>query len=364
MSNVRTLFTPRVLALVLAGVGVVVLVLASLAFIDSPGFAYDFHAYDLAARRIASGEPLYPPGTAGAYSAGAFEGLYLYPPPLAIALVPLTALGPHEAAVAFFFLRIGLLVAACAVLPVRREVRLATFGVACLSLPVLYDLNLGNMSVVVFALSAAIWRLQRRGVAGAFLTAAGAVRPPFVAVGIGWLARGSFRPIVGTAVACLVMVAITLPIVGLSGWQDYVTILRGLGPISTGPHNISLGSTALALGLGETASRLALYAGYATGLAAIGLAARRRDTDVALVVSVTATLLLSPFIHSHYLVLLLLPAALLAERGRWIALGLPLLGWLPDEWLPVVALVALVWPLLPGLPVRIATTASSNAEAG
>lgn len=354
MPNVRTAITPRVLAAVLAGSGAIVLVLASLSFLGSSGFAYDFQAYDLAARRIGVGEPLYPPGTAEAYNAGLFEGLYLYPPPLAIALMPLTALGPHDAAVAFFVLRIALLVAAAAILPVRREVRVATFGVACLSFPVLYDLNLGNMSVVVFALAAAAWRWQESAAGGVAIAAATAVRPPVLVVALGWLLRGALRPVVGVVVGGLVMVVLTLPIVGVSTWQDYVTILRGLGPISTGPHNISLASTALAAGADEAVSRLALYAGYAIALGAIAYSARRRDADVAFVVSVTATLLLSPFIHSHYLVLLLLPAALLADRGRPWALVLPLLGWLPEEWLPLVALGATLLPLVPLRPRRAA----------
>jgi hypothetical protein len=50
----------------------------------------------------------------------------------------------------------------------------------------------------------------------------------------------------------------------------------------------------------------------------------------------------SPFIHPHYLVLLLLPAALLAERGHWWGLLLPLAGWLPDPVLPFVAPITLV----------------------
>ena len=102
MANLRTQLTPLVLASVTAGIGLIVLVLASSSFIGSHGFAYDFQAYDLAARRIAAGEALYPFGTAAAYNAGRFEGLYLYPPPLAIAFVPLTILSPYGAALAFF----------------------------------------------------------------------------------------------------------------------------------------------------------------------------------------------------------------------------------------------------------------------
>jgi hypothetical protein len=68
---------------------------------------------------------------------------------------------------------------------------------------------------------------------------------------------------------------------------------------------------------------------------------------VAFVVTAMATLLTAPFMHPHYLVMLLLPAALLADRGRYWGLALPLLGWLPGDSLPLVALGTLLILLLP-----------------
>ena len=61
-----------------------------------------------------------------------------------------------------------------------------------------------------------------------------------------------------------------------------------------------------------------------------------------------ASLLLAPLIWVHYLVVLALPAALLAARGyRW-AILLPLLGWLPEPALPLVAIAGAYLPLLAG----------------
>jgi len=133
---------------------------------------------------------------------------------------------------------------------------------------------------------------------------------------------------------------LTLPIVGMAGYVDYVTILRGLGDISTGPHNLSLATTLEAIGVGQSVARFAVPVGILFAVAVTVLAARRRDAEVALVAAFTSALLFGPFFHPHYLVGLLLPAALLADRGWWLALGLPLLGWLPGEVLPVVAVVA------------------------
>jgi hypothetical protein len=143
----------------------------------------------------------------------------------------------------------------------------------------------------------------------------------------------------------------SLPIVGLGTYRDYVTILTGLPDISTELHNFSLKSTGLSLGLPAEVAQFGTLAGVLVGLAAIAFAGRRRDADVAFVVTATATVLTAPFLHPHYLVMLLLPAALLADRGRYWGLVLPLLGWLPSELLPLVVLGTVVILLLP-MPAR------------
>ena len=101
MANTRRALT-RLAPVIVGTVGLVILLLAAQSFVASGGFAYDYEAYDLAARRIAAGTPLYPPGLAEAYNSADYAGLYLYPPPLAIALVPMTVLdarsGRHRVA--------------------------------------------------------------------------------------------------------------------------------------------------------------------------------------------------------------------------------------------------------------------------
>jgi len=333
------LLTPRLGAFALGVIGLLVILTALVVLPSSAGFGYDFRAYELAARRLASGVALYPPGTADAYNQGAYADLYLYPPPLAVLLIPITLLGTG-AVTTWFVGRLILLALGCALLPVRREVRIATFGVAMLSFPVLYDLNLGNLSIVLFALSAVVWRWLDRPLGSVALAAILAVRYPFAVVLIGWLARGRPRSVAWVVIWGLVIIGLTLPIVGIAGYVDYVTILRGLGDISTGPHNLGLATTLEAIGVGQSVARFAVPVGIIFAVAVTVLAARRRDAEVALVAAFTSALLFGPFFHPHYLVGLLLPAALLADRGWWLALGLPLLGWLPGEILPVVAVVA------------------------
>jgi hypothetical protein len=357
-----------VLPIVGAALGAILLVAAGLSLVDSRGFAYDFGAYDSAARRVAAGEPLYPADTAVAYSEGRYEGLYLYAPPLAVALTPVALVPARDAAIAWFILRVVLLALGCWVMPVSRTARLSTFAVASVSFPVLFDLNLGNISVVVFALSTVAWRLLDGPVAALVHASLIAIRFPFGAFFVLWLVQRRFRMIVFTIVAGLALILASLPIVGLGAYRDYVTILAGLPDISTGLHNFSLKSTALTVGLPAAIAGFGTIVGFLVGVAAIAYAGLRRDADVAFVVTAMATLLTAPFMHPHYLVMLLLPAALLADRGRYWGLALPLLGWLPGDSLPLVALVTVALLLLPmrgsAQPRRGSREGGARADAG
>jgi hypothetical protein len=331
-----------VAAWVVAGLGGAVLTVALLIFMSSAGWGYDFAAYDAAARRLLAGEPLYLPETAQLYAAGAYEGLYLYPPPLAIALMPLALVPPDAATFIWLALRVAALIVGCAVMPVARWTRLMAFGFACCSFPVLNDLNIGNVSVMAFALTAVAWRWSgspAAAIAHAFLVA---IRIPFVLYFVTWVARADVQRIVATTVAGLILLALSLPIVGVQTYVDYVTIIRDLPDISTGPHNLSLKSTLLDVGASEVVATLVGLIGAVSAAGAAAFAARRRDDSVAIVVTAVATLLVWPFLHPHYLVLLVLPAALLADRGWRIAVLLPLAGWLPGAFLPIVIVTVIV----------------------
>ena len=58
------------------------------------------------------------------------------------------------------------------------------------------------------------------------------------------------------------------------------------------------------------------------------------------------TMVLAPVLWGHYLSLLVVPAAFLAQRGRPWALALPLLAWMPEMVVSVLAIAALWLPFL------------------
>jgi hypothetical protein len=344
---------PVTLALVV--LGAVFLAVASLSFRGAPdpsGWAYDLKAYLAAAERLAHGVSIYPAETlAGPFHPGP-SGLYYYAPPLAVSLLPLT--GSPVAAVAdiWLLLRLSLLVAACWMMPVRPRLRLLGFVVAVFASPVLIDINLGNVSIVLAFLSVAAWRWLDRPIGSLAMAAAISLRPTFGIFLVWWLVRRRWLPLAWALGGGFVLILITLPFVGLAGYADYVSVLRNLGGGSgaTGlSNNADLASTLLRLGAPSVAATAALFGGSVLAIGAT-LFSLRRDAEVSFMVTLGATLLLSPVLWDHYLVSLLLPGAFLAQRGRPWALGLPLLAWLPTPFLPLLAIAATVLPLLAPSP--------------
>lgn len=345
--------------LVIGSIAAIVFLLLILAITrvlyGSAAWAYDFIAYkDAAVRLIQTGSPYQPGWTLnGPFQAGPFD-LYLYSPVPAVLMLPFGYLSTDGGALIFLVIRLAMLVSMCALMPVNRPARLATLAVACVSAPVLQDLNLGNVSLIVTFLAVVAWQFVDRPLASVAIAAAASLRPTMAIFALWWLVRRQWRAVVWTALAGLALVVITLPFVGIAGWTDYVTLLANLTNFEAVYRNFALEALAVRAGAPEWLASAALFAGYAAAGVAVALSLRR-DRDVSFVVTVGATLLLSPLLWDHYMTNLLIPAALLAGRGRPWGLVLPLLCWLPQELLVFIAFAGMIAPFAApdrGVPVR------------
>jgi hypothetical protein len=333
---------PAALVLALAGLAWLILALAVLP--GSPAWGYDYEAYLNAAVRLSTEGSLYQAETlAGPFRPGPY-GLYLYPPPLGVAMGPFTPLDTSVGATAWFLLHVLALAVACALMPVRTTVRLLAFAAAAFSFTVLRDVVLGNVSVLLLVPLVVAWRWLDRPAGAVAMAVALAVRPTLGVLLMWQLLRGAWRAVAWTIGAGLVLIAASLPFVGLDGYLDYVAVVRNLGDMTGVERNTDLGSTLAGLGAGADVARLALFGGYAAAIAAI-LLGLRRDREAGFMVTLGASLLLAPLMWDHYLAALVLPAAFLAQRGRALGLLLPLLTWLPSEALPFLALTATILPL-------------------
>src|SRR3972149_5861921 len=94
-------------------------------FPGSVSWGYDYRAYVDAAVRLGETGTMYQAETLGGpYRPGPF-GLYMYAPPLGVALLPMKELDLGTGVAAWYLLHVVALALACAILPVRVTLRLA-----------------------------------------------------------------------------------------------------------------------------------------------------------------------------------------------------------------------------------------------
>jgi hypothetical protein len=313
---------------------------------SADAFAYDFSAYyDAANRLIATGSPYQRDLTLdGPFVAGP-KGLYLYSPLPAVAAIPLTALPLGEAARLYVALQVVALLAICLLMPVPWSVRFATLAIAGLSRPVYQDLNVGNISLLMTLAGVVAWRFMDRPIGAVAITVSAALRPTMALVGGWWLLRGRWRLIGWIVVTALAVLVLSLPFVGVQGWLDYLTVLRNATAFEAVVRNWALNALAYGANLPAPLPSMALLGSFAIAIGAM-LFSLRRDRELSYVVTFTATLLASPLLWDHYMTHLLVPAAFMASRGRWYAIVLPLLCVLPQQWLPLIAIVGVLMPFL------------------
>jgi hypothetical protein len=336
-------------------------------FVTTPAWGFDLEAYLDAARKLARGDLDMPGGTiydtaalAGPFRPGPYK-LFLYSPPFAATMLPLTAISIDSARVAWYVVRMVLFAIACAVMPVRPSIRLFSFAIAAVTNPVIGDLNLGNVSVLVTSLLAITWRWLDRITGCIALALAMTVRPILGLVLIWSLLRRRWWPVLWTIVAGIIIVLLSLPFVGIESYQHYFTVLRNVYDVTGQDNNRDVGSLVLRVGGGPLLASVALYAGFAVAVGAM-LLSLRYDRQTGFMVTIGATLLLSPLLWDHYLTTLLLTGAFLAQRGQWWGLGLPLAAWITGPMTPLLSLGATLLPFLVRRPREEASATTGEAS--
>lgn len=330
-------------------VGVLALTVGATLAVAGDTLGYDFRAYWAAGSRVLAGQPLY---DAAAAVAGP-SGVFLYPPPFALAMLPLARLPEAAATWVWTALILAAFVAGTAVLPVSRTVRWLVVLLAGLSWPFAYAVKLGQVGPVLYLLFAIGWRWLDRpsavGVAGA-VGAAAKVQPGLVLV---WaLLRRRWAAVALGLGALAAMALVSVAVLGAGVWADYIALLARVSDPITTPHNFTLGAVAYQAGLPRDAA--ALVQGASNVLAAIlfAYAALRLPGEPSYLAAVVVSQLVSPVVWDHYAMLLLLPVAWLLGRRQWWAALIPLstcvalVGQIPPAvypamfWLTLLAVVA------------------------
>jgi hypothetical protein len=343
-------------------VAIVAFAIAVAAIVWSAGatLGYDFHAYDGAAQRLLDGQRLYDPAID---VAGGFA-IYLYPPPFALAIVPLALIGGQAAVWIWTALLVAAFLIGIAILPVSSTVRWLTLLFGGLDWPFLYSVKLGQVGPILFLLFAIGWRwLDRPNRLGASI-GLGTLIKLQPAVLVGWAALTGRWRAAAVAIAVVVVGAIlATAVAGMQPWFDYPALLGRVSSPLTTPHNFTPGAIAYQAGLPlQAASALQLVA-VAAALIATVVAARTAAADASFLVAVVASQLLSPLLWDHYAMLLLLPVAWLLERRQWWVVLVPA----ATSILVIGLLPAVVYPLAFGAcllaPIALGSQRASTGRA-
>jgi len=339
---------------------------------------FDFAVYLRAADDVRAGDnPYVDPDRITEESAAP----YVYPPLLALVLVPATALpdtvrGSSPAAVLVSLLAIASIVGALLALGVRDW---RCYPVALLYPPTVENVEYGAVGPILVLLVALGWRYRERIAPASLTIGAAIVLKVFLWPLVVWLAATrrwkTSAGAVGVAAGLALMSWVAIAFRGLA---DYPELVRRLSDIEAA-NSYSVYAIFAALGVPAGAAR-ALVGLLAIVLLVLGWRAARGDATSgdrrSLTLALAAGLVATPILWLHYLVLLVVPIALARPRlsALWLAplafTVFELLDWYRG-WprgdgpaLASVALITLVVLVVCSLPERSARSGAALRAAG
>jgi len=323
--------------------------------------AYDIDVFLRAGRDFVHGGPVYPAvGTRAVYSGFAF--VYPY-----FAAVPFGLLAPlsfSAAGVIFFLISAGCVTAA-SMLGFERG-RLNAALVLCMAFTIT-GLQLGSFSPLLFAGVALLWRM--RGRPAAFVLAAPVIAAKlFLAPLLIWLLLARrYRALAWAAGATAALLGAGF-LFGPIAPAGYATMLSQLAAHEAG-SGFGLIGAMINVGLPMPAAQAAA-AGITLALFGAAFVRFRRTGDerVLLCAGIAASLLLTPVLWSHYLILLAACLLVFDARPRWMV-ALVLASWAlsPPHGVPasgVIQLSALAVLLCYGLALSPPAAGARGALAG
>ena len=339
--------------------GVVVLVLASVAAMivaSALPVGYDFHAYWLAGRNLASGAPLYPDATT-------ILGLpdeFRYLPIVAVVFVPFAML-PYSVALPIWIgleVAIGAAVGIALVRPLPVPWRPWAAAGYVFFLGLVLEVTLGNVNLISLALALAAWRLRDRATpAGILLAAAVGLKFLPLTLLLFYVSSGRWRPVlVGGLIgsAAIAVGALLMP----DRTGEYIRFApRLLEQDWVYAHIARPGPAALAAIFWSDLFPLVLAGAAALVAVLAGVAARRdranENTWHALTLATAGYLAPFGYFWTTFLILslplasdVLRRAAAAPPRARVVLVGAVVLSWLLMEPQETGTLVPILWHLI------------------
>jgi hypothetical protein len=325
---------------------------------------FDYRAYDLAVDRLLAGGSMY---DADAQATGGF-GLFFYPPPFALLILPVALLPTDLAVWVWTILLAAASVAGIALLPISARARWITLLLAALSWPLVYAIKLGQVGPMLLLLYTVGWRWMDRPWRLGLSSGIGAIIKLQPALLIGWAAVTGRRTAALIALGVVAALALVGTLVaGPQAWLDEASLLgRVSRPIET-EHAFGVGRLAFEAGFAYTAATAIHWANFALIAIAVVISLLGRSAVASYLAVVIASQFMSPVLWDHYALILLLPVAWLIDRGRWWAVLIPLATSTPLLLVnvgaavvyPIVFWVTLVAVVLEGLRERRPSSAAA-----
>jgi alpha-1,2-mannosyltransferase len=280
---------------------------------------YDFHIFLAAGDLVRHGDSPYVDPSLVTESAPA---PYVYPPLLALLVVPFTALpdevaGSSPSAVLFSLLLLACTVGALLAIDVRDW---RCYPVALLYPVTLENVELGAVGPILALLVALAWRYRDRIGASGAAVGFGIVLKVFLwPLALWLLATRRWRSALIACATALGLALASWAVIGFRGLADYPTLLRKLSDLEA-ENSYSAFGVLRALDVPELAARGVVIACGAVLLVLAWRAARpagpdRVDGDRrSLTLALAAAVVLTPILWLHYLVLLVVPIGLARPR--------------------------------------------------
>lgn len=268
-----------------------------------PGDAF---VYLAAGERLNAGHQLYAL-TAGDRPLGMEPPFWtvplLSPPPIAVLWRPLAALPSELGVYVWWILDIAAVAAAVGLMMARRPV-LIGLAVLVFSIPLVYEIGVGNMNGMILLGLIVSWRATARGderTAGVLSGVLAAFKLTPALLGW-WLLTGArWRAVRWGIGAGLAVLAVSVLGAGLDAHLRFLGVIRETA--ATGARPLSLAGMALFVGVPAAIANLLPTAALVGGVVATALLRRRRD--LAFVVTVLTLVFGSPTVSINWFIYLL-----------------------------------------------------------
>lgn len=247
---------------------------------------------------------------------------FVYPPVAAVWMIPFSVLPYAAAAVIFLAVDSAAIALSLSLLGVRDW---RCYSVAFMSAPVFAGSAMGTISPLLLLGVAAAWRYREKGMRLGLIVAYVVTAKVFLwPVWLWLIGTRRYRAAAIAAAASAVALLAAWGSIGFAGLRTYPRLLGRLTGLE-GPKSYSLFSLGHAFGLGSALAQIVVFL---VGAVAIVVVARRvPDNGRLLIAAIGVSLLLTPILWPHYLVLLFVPVALARPllSPIWIA---PMAIWL------------------------------------